>query len=186
MKKMLLISSLAFLMSLAAGLGADPVWKSDFTSLDGWYDNNTDQSFNAVIAMGTKEGTADVIQKGDGSWGKVAFVLENIDIDKFNSVRVNVVDIQKGAAYKLLAVNKDWSESYVVIDRGHGKGSAQGNIKDVTSWTGSKTFNLVVVIEGDKKKVTLGSIELLSKDDIQVSSGSKAVVDALNKKTDMK
>jgi hypothetical protein len=186
MKKILLVSSLACLLSLSALGGADPVWKSDFSTLDGWYDNRCDQSYNAVITAGTVDGTADVIQKGDGSWGKVAFVLENIDIDKFNVVRVNVVDIQKGAAYKLLAVNNDWSESYVVIDRGHGKGQAQGNIKDVTSWTGSRTFNLVVVVEGDKKKVTLGSIELMSKDDLQNTAGSQSVVDSLKKKQDLK
>jgi hypothetical protein len=179
MKKIMLFSLVACVMFLSALANADPVWKSDFSSMDGWYDNNTDQSFNAVITAGTKEGTADVTQKGDGTWGKVAFVLENIDIDKFNVLKVNVADIAKGASYKILAANKDWSESFVVIDRGHGKGSAQGNIKDVTGWTGVKTFNLVVVVEGEKKKVTLNSIELLPKEDVQSSDSQK-------KKTDKK
>jgi hypothetical protein len=165
MKKISIFSILC-LMAVSMGLRAEPVWKSDFTSLDGWYDNKTDPSFNAVMTMGAKEGTADITQKGEGTWGKVAFVFENQDLDKYNIIRVNVADIQKGAAFKVLAANKDWSESFVVIDRGRGKGISMGNIKDVTGWSGVNTFNLVVVIEGEKKKVTLNSVELYAKEDL--------------------
>ncbi len=186
MKKIVIISFLACLISLTGSLAADTVWKTDFSSMDGWYDNNTDPSFNAVITAGTKAGTADVTQKGEGTWGKVAYVLENIDIDKNNIIKVNIADIEKGSAFKLLAISQDWSESFVVIDRGHGKGFAQGNIKDVTGWTGTKSFNLVVVIEGEKKKLTLNSIELLSKENVQNPVDAKPAVVTEKKKSDKK
>lgn len=181
MKKLMLSSLIVFILSLASGLFADSAWKSDFSTMDGWYDNAADPNFNATITAGTQPGTADITQKGDGTWGKVAFVQENVDIDKNSVIKINMADVPKGSGYKVLAVTPDWSESFIVIDRGHGKGIAQGNIKDVTGWSGVKTFNLVIIIEGEKKKITVNSIELISKESAAASAPSKPAAESPKK-----
>jgi len=161
---------IVFLLVASIGsqvMAADAIWRDDFDEeeLEGWYDNKTDESFRAVIVMGKKKGTADVIQKGKGDWGKVAFVVMNVDLDTYNIVRVKVTKVDKNGDYKVLAVSKDWSDSYVVIDRSKGKGTHKGDIKKATGWKGMTTFNIVVVVEGKGKKVTLDWIELVSEEE---------------------
>jgi hypothetical protein len=181
MKKIFFLLIVSSLLIATAILRAEAVWSCDFNPIENWYDNTTDPSFHAVIVPGAQKGTADIIQKGEGNWGKVAFAFKDINIDKYNIIKVNVADVQKDTSFKILAVSQDWSESFVVIDRGHGKGIAQGNIKDVTGWSGVKTFNLVVVIEGEKKKITLNSLELGTKDSLSGPSSGKTDSDSTKK-----
>lgn len=159
-KLMILLLLSCFFVSI---IYAEPIWKDDFKEVENWYDNKTDSSFNAVIIPGKKKGTAEVKQKGKGNWGKVAFVLTNLDLDKYPLVKIKVRKVSKSGDFKVLAVSKDWGRSYVIIDRGAGKGEHKGDIKEVTGWTGKKTFNLVIVIEGKNKKVVLDNIMVTSK-----------------------
>lgn len=151
---------LALLAMVSFVYTAEAVWHDDLDTLDGWYDNKTDKSFRAVILKSKEIGTADVVQRGDGNWGKVAFVVTNCDLDKYNIMRVKIKSVDKNADYKVLAVSQDWAESYVLLDRGAGKGIKQANIAEVTGWKGKKTFNIVVVVEGKDKKVTLDWVEV--------------------------
>lgn len=165
MKRLLICLIILLCMGINTLMMAESLWRDDFDNVENWYDNKTDESFRAVIVPGRKKGTAEVVQKGKGNWGKVAFVVMNVDIDTYNIIRVKVNKVSKSGDYKILAISKDWGESYVVIDRSKGKGIKEGNIKEATGWKGMQTFNIVVVVEGTKKKVVLDWIELGSKEE---------------------
>ncbi len=164
MKKVTSFLLVATIMLVGTLLFAGSIWKDDFEKIENWYDNKTDASFNAVIVPGKKTGTADVIQKGKETWGKVAFVFTNVDVDVFNILKVKVNKVDKNGDYKILVTTHAWDKSYIVIDRGKGKGLYEANIQEATGWKGKKSFNLVVVVEGKDKKITLDWIDLLSKE----------------------
>lgn len=159
MKTMRFITAVICIL-LTTTLFSANIWKDDFNVIQNWYDNKTDKSFNAVIIPGKKKGSAILQQKGQGNWGKVAYVVTDIDLNKFYIVRIKVDDVDKSGDYKVLAISQDWSDNYVIIDRGNGKGVYEGNIKEVTGWSGKRTFNIVLVVEGKGKKVEIDWIEL--------------------------
>ncbi|MDD5067504.1 MAG: hypothetical protein PHF84_10720 [bacterium] len=164
MKRFMFLGLLVlFLMSVSRLLGTT-LWRDDFNKIENWYDNKAHPSYNAVIVPGKKAGTADVIQKGSEKWGKAAFTVSNVDVDIFNIIRVKVDKVEKNGDFKILASTSSWDKTFVVIDRGKGKGVHEGNIKEATGWKGKMTFNIVIVVEGAGKKVTLDWIALSSKE----------------------
>lgn len=165
MKKLITILIIFSLLLITFLLSAESICKDDFADMKNWYDNKTDKSFNAVIVPSKNKGAYEVIQKGNGNWGKVAFVLVDVDLDKFEIVKIKVNDVSKNGDYKIAVTPVDWKDQYILIDRGAGKGMHTASIKDATGWKGKKTFNLVVIIEGKGKKVELDSIELISKEE---------------------
>lgn len=162
MKKIIYVILLLILVLNFTDLFAKEIWRDDFKDVQNWYDNKVDSSFGAVIVKGKKKGTAEIIQKGKGTWGKVAFVLSNIDLDKYNVLRMKVNKVSKNGDYKILITSINWRKTFELIERGSGKGIHEGYIKQITGWSGKKTFNIVVVVEGKKKKVVLDWIELVS------------------------
>lgn len=139
---------------------AETIWRDEFNTLENWYDNKADASFNALIMLGKTKNTAVIQQKGNGNWGKVAFVVQNVDLDKFNILRLKVNKVDKNGDYRVLVTSLDWNDSFTIIDRGNGKGTYEGNIKTVTGWSGKKTFNVVIVVEGKDKSLELNWIEI--------------------------
>lgn len=166
-------------------LSAETFWRDDFNEVTDWYDNKADTSYRAVINPGKKKGTAILQQKGKGTWGKVAYVINEIDLDKYNIVRVKVKKVDLSSAYKILAISTDWSETYIVIERGNGRGIAQGNIQEATGWKGEVSFNLVLIVEGKNKKITFDWIELISKEEKKEEKEGKEV-EKTKKKTKKK
>lgn len=164
MKKIVLFTVLVFVLAGSVLLYAGAVWRDDFEKIVNWYDNKTDASFNAVITAGKKAGTAEVVQKGKSTWGKVAFVVTDIDVDRFNTIRVKVNKVEKNGDYKILVSSITWDKSFIVIDRGKGKGTHEGSIKEAAPWKGKMSFNVVILVEGKDKKVTLDWIELASRE----------------------
>lgn len=165
MKKFTLFIIIILVFVTSIFVYAETIWKDSFDEIENWYDNKADSSFKAVIVPGKKKGTAMVKQQGKGDWGKVAFVITKLDIDKYNILKVKVNKVSKNGDYKILVTSLDWNKSYTIIDRGRGKGIHKRNIKEITKWKGEKTFNLVIIIEGKKKMTEFDWIEIASEEE---------------------
>lgn len=129
------------------------VWEIDCTTLDGWHW----EGMNTIVSKPEAE-TIKVTQEGNQTWGKAAFIVDGVNLEKSPLLEVKVNKVDKGSAFKVLVANSDWSEQIVVIDRSSADGVHGGDIwkaikkesKKKESWYDAP-FNLVVVIEGRGK-----------------------------------
>lgn len=129
------------------------VWEIDCTTLDGWHS----EGMNATVTKPEPE-TIKVTQEGNDTWGKAAFVVDGVNLEKSPLLEVKVNKVEKGSAFKVLIANSDWSEQIVVIDRSSADGVHDGDVwkaikresRKKESWYDAP-FNLVVVIEGRGK-----------------------------------
>ena len=132
-------------------------WETDCTSIAGWHDATETPGMNAKVDQ-FEESVIRVTQDGNDTWGKVAYVVEDIDLDATPIVEVKVNKVDKNSAFTICVAPSDWSEMIDVIKRSSADGIHKGDIekavktsKKPASWKGPISFNLIIVIEGKKK-----------------------------------
>jgi len=152
-----------FLLAVTASVKAEDVgWMSDCTSIKDWYDGKTDQSFHTKVDQ-FEPSVLRVTQEGAESWGKAAFVVQDVDLDKTPILQTKVNKVDLNSAFKVCVASLDWSEFYEVVPRSSADGIHMGDIKTATGWSGKKSFNVVVVIEGQGKASYFDQIKIASK-----------------------
>ncbi len=136
-------------------------WHSDCSSTQGWYSNVQDPGFMATIEQ-AEPGVIKVTQNGKDTWGKVAFVVKDVDLDQtpFFEAMINKVD--EGSAFKIGVAPLDWSQIYIVVPPSSADGIAKGEIKTATGWTGKKSFVVVIIVEGKGKSVWVKDLKISS------------------------
>ena len=132
-------------------------WETDCTSIAGWHDATETPGMNAKVDQ-FEESVIRVTQDGNDTWGKVAYVVENIDLEATPIIEVKVNKVDKNSAFTVSVAPRDWSEMIDVIKRSSADGIHKGDIKKAVrvakkrdDWKGPVSFNLVIVIEGKGK-----------------------------------
>ena len=141
-----------------AAAGPEVAWEDDCSSIAGWHYDNDSKGMNCVVEQ-FEPSTIKIKQQGNDTWGKAAYVIHNIDIEKTPIVEVKVNKVDKGSAYTIAVTPTDWSEMITVIPRSSADGTFKGNIekavkkaKNRDAWENNPvSFNLVVIIEGKGK-----------------------------------
>jgi len=132
-------------------------WENDCKTIDGWHFNDDDPGMQSVVEE-SQPSIIRIQQEGDNTWGKAAYVVQDIDLDQTPILEVDVSMVEKGSAFKIAVAPLDWSEMLVVIRRSSADGVRKGNIKNAVrramnkkEWKGPVSFNIVVIIEGKGK-----------------------------------
>ena len=132
-------------------------WETDCTSISGWHDRTETAGMNAKVDQ-FEPSVIRVTQDGNDTWGKVAYVVENIDLEATPVIEVKANKVEKGSAFSIAVASRDWSEMITVIKRTSADGIHKGDIKKAVrlakkpgDWKGPISFNIVVVIEGKGK-----------------------------------
>ncbi|MBV9463927.1 MAG: hypothetical protein JO317_06825 [Verrucomicrobiae bacterium] len=137
-------------------------WTTDCSSTKDWYDTKIDPSFQAKIEQAEKDAFK-VTQDGAQNWGKVAFVIKDVDLEKTPMIQVKTTKVDQDSAFKVAVAPLDWSDLFVVIDRSSADGVHVGDIKAATGWSGKKDFNLVLIVEGKGKATWFDDIKIVSR-----------------------
>lgn len=142
----------------AAAAGPAVAWEDDCSSINGWHFDNDSKGMNCVVEQ-FEPSVIKIKQQGNDTWGKAAYVVQNIDLEQFPIVEVKVNMVDKASAYTVSIAPMDWSEMITVIPRSSADGTFKGNLekavkkaKNRDPWkTSPASFNLVIVIEGKGK-----------------------------------
>jgi hypothetical protein len=160
------VAAVGCLMALAAPalLAQDEVvgWQHDCSSIKDWYSSQDDASFGAKIEQ-AEASAFKITHDGKDTWGKVAFVVKDVDVDASPILEVKVNKVDTGSAFKVALAPLDWNNLYVVIPRSSADGVHKGDIKAATGWSGKKSFNVVLILEGKGKSVYFDNIKITSK-----------------------
>ena len=132
-------------------------WETDCASVAGWHDAAETPGMNAKVDQ-FEPSVIRVTQDGNDTWGKVAYVVENINLEATPVIEVKANKVDKGSAFSIAVASRDWSEMITVIKRTSADGIHDGNIRKAVKmakkpgdWKGPISFNVVVVIEGRGK-----------------------------------
>lgn len=137
-------------------------WQHDCSSIKDWYSTQDDPSFGAKIEQ-VEPSVFKVTHDGKDTWGKVAFVVKDVDIDQTPNLEVKVNKVDTGSAFKVAVAPLDWADLYVVVPRSSADGVHKGDLKAATGWTGKRSFNVVLIVEGKGKSVFFDNIKVTSK-----------------------
>lgn len=137
---------------------AKVAWENDFSSTDGWQDASVDPGMNAYIRKESGKGTCMVTQDGDDTWGKVAFLVEDVNLEETPILEAVLTQVGKGSAFKIGVSPLDWSEFIEVLKRSSADGTHKGDIEKAVKRAGRKdllegpaSFYVVIVVEGKGK-----------------------------------
>ena len=149
-----------------AQTSAAVAWETDCNDVAGWH---FDPGMNAKVEQ-DEPSVIKVTQSGNDTWGKVAYVVENIDLDATPILEVNAGQVDFDSAFMINVAPRDWSEMLTVIPRSNDGGVHTGNIKDairksknIAAWKSPATFNVVIVIEGKDRSTTFESLKIRAK-----------------------
>lgn len=155
--------------SLIAGsittFGADDAlvgWQHDCSSIKDWYDNKTDASFHAKVDQ-AEPSVIKVTQEGGDTWGKVAYVVKGVDLDKTPMLEVKLTKVDVGSAFKVAVTSSNWSDFFEVIPRSSADGVHRGDIRAASGWSGAKDFNVVLIVEGAGKAAWFDNVRITAK-----------------------
>jgi hypothetical protein len=144
-------------------------WETNCEGTDGWYDNKADAGMGTEVSQ-FETGVIAIKQSGNDTWGKAAFSVENIDLDKTPILEIKVNQVEEGAGFQVKIVPKDWSEMISVVERSNGEGIYKANIQKAISkqsvnpaaYASPATFSVVVIVEGKGKSVWVDNVEIRS------------------------
>lgn len=170
MKQSLVAFALLSLSILCGSARAEPqvAWSTECDSTDGWHWNHEDAGMNAKVSQ-FETSILQVTQEGPDTWGKVAYVVEGIDMEATPVLEVTAAKVDIGSGFMVNVASADWSEMFTVIKRTSADGVHKGNIKKAIKesknpdlWKSPAKFNVVVVVEGKDKSVLLDRLKIRS------------------------
>lgn len=150
------------MISFAADAPAADGWQNDCSSIKDWYDNKADSGFHAKVEQ-AEPSVIKVTQEGGENWGKVAYVVKGVDLEKTPVLEIKVNKVDMNSAFKVGVAPLDWSDMFVVVQRSSADGVQKGDIKAATGWSGVKDFNIVLVVEGQGKASWFDNIRITAK-----------------------
>ena len=150
-----------------AAAGPEVAWEEDCSTIAGWHFDNDSKGMNSTVEQ-FEPSVIKIKQQGNDTWGKAAYVIQNIDLEQFPIVEVKVNMVDKGSAYTVAVAPMDWSEMITVIPRSSADGTFKGNIEKAVKkakkrdpWeNGPVSFNLVVIIEGKGKAACFDNFKI--------------------------
>lgn len=136
-------------------------WETDCSNLDGWSDNADDPAFGTRIDQFEKS-VVRVTQEGPETWGKVSILVKDVDLDRtpFLILKLNQVDV--GSGFKVLVDTPGWSDAHPVLPTSNAHGTHVANLKEKTGWSGTRTFRLLLIVEGKGKSIYVDHIKIAS------------------------
>ena len=161
----ILVSTVVFALGVVASSAqletpnssAVVAWEMDCSSLSGWHDATETPGMNAKVDQ-FEPSVIRVTQEGNDTWGKVAYVVENVDLSATPILEIKVNKVDQNSAFTVSVAPSDWSEMIDVIKRSSADGIHKGDIrkavrasKEPGKWKGPISFNVVIVIEGKGK-----------------------------------
>jgi hypothetical protein len=150
------------LLCVAAQAADETVgWQHDCSSIKDWYGSADDPSFGATIEQ-VEPSVFKVTQDGKEKWGKVAFVVKDVDLDKTPYIEVKVNKVDKDSAFQVAVAPLDWKDVNIVVQRSSADGVHKGDLKTATGWSGKRSFNLVLIVEGKGKSAWIDNIKITS------------------------
>lgn len=136
-------------------------WHNDCSTVEGWFSNPEDKSFEAKVEQ-SEPSVIKVEQDGKDGWGKAAIAVKNVNLDSTSVLQVKVNKVDKDSAYQIGVASTDWSEFFVVVPRSSADGLKAGDIKAATGWSGTKDFNVVLIIEGKSKASYFDELKIVA------------------------
>lgn len=168
----LMVESAAAAPKAAGGDDAEAAkvaWENDFSSTEGWQDASVDPGMNAYIRKESGKGTCMVTQDGADTWGKVAFLVEDVSLEETPILEAAVTQVGKGSAFKVGISPLDWSEFIEVLKRSSADGTHKGDIEKAVKRAGRKdllegpaSFYVVIVVEGKGKSSYFDHMRIVS------------------------
>ena len=150
-------------MELASGKTSTDVssilWRTDFNDIDGWYDDGTEPSYMAKITL-AQGGLAEIKETGDQNWGKTAIVMKYVDFSRHPVLNIRVVNVDKDAGWKIGLDTLEWNDFKTIKETSNESGEFHCDLTR-SGWQGTKSFNLIIVVEGDNKSILLDYVELV-------------------------
>jgi hypothetical protein len=141
-------------------------WKTECDSTEGWHWNNEDPGMNAKVTQ-FETSLLQVSQDGNDTWGKVAYVVEGIDLEASPILEVTAAKVDLNSGFMVNVASADWSEVFTVVKRTSAHGVHKGNIERAVKdsqnpdlWKSPAKFNVVVVVEGKGKSILLDRLKI--------------------------
>ncbi|MBU0479267.1 hypothetical protein KKC91_11970 [bacterium] len=155
---------IVFLANISLCSAQDIGWEDNFnTGVAEWYDEYDSDSFNCIITS-LEDGTASIEVIGNSTWGKVAKVIEDVDLNKYPVIEIKANHVDPDSAFKVGITSLDWKEYYEIIPGQNLPGVYSESIKENVKLSNkfNSKFNLVIIIEGSNKSSIFDYIRLTS------------------------
>lgn len=117
----------------------------------GWWDATNDKGNNAEIEANGL-GSAKFVKAGSDVWGKVLSDRMTIDVDMYNTLSLVVTQVDPNTGYKLMLLEQGSGTPVQISDPQQGAGIFRYNIPSKTSWSGEKTFSVLLVVESKSNR----------------------------------
>lgn len=110
----------------------------------GWWDETNDSSNNAEI-NGNGLDSAKVTEEGPDTWGKALSDTMTVNLDTYGYLCTVVTEIDASTGYQVSLKLSSGDTLYPLSGAGDGIGIHCYDIKNLTGWSGSQTFSIVLV-----------------------------------------
>ncbi|HBA83407.1 MAG TPA: hypothetical protein DCZ95_04860 [Verrucomicrobia bacterium] len=148
---------------------ADCAWHNDCSSIQGWRSNPEDPGMCAKVEQ-VEPSVIKVTQDGNSTWGKAAYFISGIDLEKNPMLYLKATKVDLNSAFTVQVASSDWSDCITVVSRTSADGLHDGNIRKAVrvsktpdAWKGEASFWLVIVIEGKGKGTFIDDICIRAK-----------------------
>jgi hypothetical protein len=164
MNRTAIVLALSALLTIAAS-AQQPAWETVCESTEGWHGNKTDPGMRTRIEQ-PETGVVRIVQDGEGTWGKAAFVVENVNLSVSPILEAKINKVDEDAGYQVQVAPLDWSETVTVIERNSKDGIHKANIAKAINKQSQNPdayaagFNLVVIVEGKDKSVWVDNLKI--------------------------
>src|SRR5438105_15350768 len=106
----LAIVAVCVLLKFVSNAAAEDIgWMSDCSSTKDWYDDKSNQSFHTKVDQ-FEPSVLRVTQDGSENWGKAAYVVQDVDLDKTLVLQAKVSKVDLNSAFKVCVASLDCSE----------------------------------------------------------------------------
>jgi len=143
-------------------------WETDCSTTSGWHWESDSPGMNTKVEQ-AEPSVIKLTQEGKDTWGKAAYVVENIDLEQTPILEIKVNKVDKGSAFTVAVANSDWTEQFTVIPRTSADGIHKGNIAKAVkqarkkdAWKAPARFNVVIIIEGKGKASWIDNMRIRS------------------------
>ncbi|MCD4814477.1 T9SS type A sorting domain-containing protein [bacterium] len=149
-----IVFGMVVLFSAGKSWAAD-FWNESFsgtplTQPGGWSDETQDGAFNADIAYSYTSSWAAVTRTAEGTYGKVLSPNQTVDVDTYPWVEIVVTGISASTSWKLGIQEQEGSYLHWDLSGSQtGTGTFQYDYASGTGWTGTHTFGVEMIVEGN-------------------------------------
>ncbi len=141
--------------SMTASVMAATFWQDVFSGTAGeqvtnWADEDQNSAFNLHISYSDTESWAAVTRTAESAWGKVLSPNQTVDVDIYPMVEIVVTGISASTGWRLGIQEQEGSYTHWDVSGAQsGMGTFQYDFASVTGWSGTHTFSVEIIVEGN-------------------------------------